>query len=363
LAPADTTSPDVPEPRANPLLVGHEEAETALLRGWQSGRLHHAWLLTGPRGIGKATLAFRFARFALGGGNDDLFSGAGAGLEIDPSAAVFRQVASGGHPDLLTIERGYDEKRDRRRSEIVVEDVRAVGEFLHLKAAAGGWRVVVVDSADEMNRNAANALLKVLEEPPRQALLLLVAHAPGRLLPTIRSRCRRLSLGPLPDATVEELLGRYQPELAAADRQLLARLAEGSVGRALAVAGSGGLELYRDMAAQLLALPRLDVGALHGFAERFGYGGADDRFRLATELLTGWLGRMIRAAATGEKAGEIVAGETACMERLARLSSLDQWLELWEKIGNLFARTESVNLDRRQVWIGAMLDIAGLAGR
>jgi DNA polymerase III subunit delta' len=363
LAPADTTSPDVPEPRANPLLVGHEEAETALLRGWQSGRLHHAWLLTGPRGIGKATLAFRFARFALGGGNDDLFSGAGAGLEIDPSAAVFRQVASGGHPDLLTIERGYDEKRDRRRSEIVVEDVRAVGEFLHLKAAAGGWRVVVVDSADEMNRNAANALLKVLEEPPRQALLLLVAHAPGRLLPTIRSRCRRLSLGPLPDATVEELLGRSQPELAAADRQLLARLAEGSVGRALAVAGSGGLELYRDMAAQLLALPRLDVGALHGFAERFGYGGADDRFRLATELLTGWLGRMIRAAATGEKAAEIVAGETACMERLARLSSLDQWLELWEKIGNLFARTESVNLDRRQVWIGAMLDIAGLAGR
>jgi DNA polymerase-3 subunit delta' len=363
LAKVDTTEPTVPDPRANAALVGHEDAETALLRGWQSGRLHHAWLLTGPRGIGKATLAFRFARFALGGGSDNLFGGAGAGLEIDPSAPVFRQVASGGHPDLLTIERGYDEKRDRRRTEIVVEDVREVGAFLHLKAAGGGWRVVVVDSADEMNRNAANALLKVLEEPPRQALLLLVAHAPGRLLPTIRSRCRRLALSPLPDATVEELLGRYQPDLAAADRQLLARLAEGSIGRALAVAESGGLELYRDMAAQLLAMPRIDVGALHGFAERFGYGSADDRFRLATELLSGWLARMIRATATGEKSHDIVAGETACMERLARRSSLDQWLELWEKIGNLFARTESVNLDRRQVWIGAMLDIAGLAGR
>ncbi|HET6223368.1 MAG TPA: DNA polymerase III subunit delta', partial [Dongiaceae bacterium] len=266
--------------------------------------------------------------------------------------------------DLLTVERKVNPKTDKLRDEIVVDDVRDVGEFLHLTPGEGGWRVVVVDSADEMNRNAANALLKVLEEPPRQALLLLVAHAPGRLLPTIRSRCRRLSLGPLPDATVAELLARYRPDLADGDRQLLARLAEGSIGRALAVAESGGLELYRDMAAQLLALPKLDVAGLHGFADRFGFGGsADDRFRLAAELLTGWLGRMIRTAATGQKSPEIVTGETACMERLARLSSLDQWLELWEKIGNLFARTESVNLDRRQVWIGAMLDIAGLAGR
>src|SRR5262249_59156701 len=129
----------------------------------------------------------------LRGGGSDLFGGR-ASIEVAADPPAFRQVAGGGHPDLLTIERGYDEKRDRQRSEIAVDDVREVGRFLHLKAAAGGWRVVVVDSADEMNRNGANALLKILEEPPAQALLLIVSHAPGRLLPTTRPRCRRPAL-------------------------------------------------------------------------------------------------------------------------------------------------------------------------
>src|SRR5215468_2288506 len=160
---AEAAETPAPAPRANPDFVGHPLAEQALLRAWRSSRMHHAWLITGPRGIGKATLAFRFARFVLGGGSNDLFGSAPTSLDIAADAPVFRQVAGGGHPDLLTIERGYDEKRDRLRSEIVVDDVREVGRFLHLKAAAGGWRVVVVDSADEMNRNGANALLKILE--------------------------------------------------------------------------------------------------------------------------------------------------------------------------------------------------------
>ena len=126
---------------------------------------------------------------------------------------------------------------------------------MHLKAAACGWRVVVIDSIDELNRNAANALLKILEEPPAQALIILVSHAPGRLLPTIRSRCRRLTLGPLDERVMEELLGRYSPGLAEADRRLLMRIAEGSIGRALEIAAAGGLDLYRDIAGQLLQLP------------------------------------------------------------------------------------------------------------
>ena len=193
--------PLAPPPRGNPDLLGHEAVEAELRRLFDSGRMPHALLLSGPRGIGKATLAFRLARFVLaqGGGGEQagpsLFgddSGGGedagsTGLATPPESGTFRRVASGGHADLLTVERSYDPSRRRLRGEIVVGDTREIGAFLRLTPADGGWRVVVVDGADEMNRNAANALLKILEEPPRRALLLLVAHSPGKLLPTIRS--------------------------------------------------------------------------------------------------------------------------------------------------------------------------------
>jgi len=350
-------------PRANPDFVGHPQAEQVLLHAWQSNRLHHAWLLTGQRGIGKATLAFRFARYVLAGSDGGLFADSSGTLEVPRTAPVFRQVAGGGHPDLLTIERGYDEKRDRYRTEILVDDVRELGAFLHLKAAAGGWRVVVIDSVDDLNRYAANALLKVLEEPPAQALIVLVCHAPGRLLPTIRSRCRRLALAPLDETPMEQLLNRYSPGLAEADRLLLIRIAEGSIGRALEIVSAGGLELYRDITGQLLQLPKLDAAALHALGDRLGHKDAADLFRLATELLTAWIGRLIRVAATGQGTVDIMEGEGRQFADLAGRRSLDQWLELWEKLTSLFARAESANLDRKQVWVGAMLDIAGLASR
>jgi len=360
---ADPPEAATPAPRANPQFVGHPAAEQALLRAWQSNRLHHAWLISGPRGVGKATLAFRFVRHVLAGDHRGLFADASGALDVPAAAPVFRQVAGGGHPDLLTIERGYDEKRDRYRTEIVVDDVRALGAFMHLKAAAGGWRVVVIDSIDELNRNAANALLKVLEEPPAQALIILVSHAPGRLLPTIRSRCRRLTLGPLDEHVMEELLSRHSPGLAETDRRLLIRIADGSIGRALEIVAGGGLDLYRDIAGQLLELPRLDAAALHTLGDRLGHKDAAELFRLATELLTGWIGRLIRVAATGQGTADVIEGEGRQFATLAARHSLDQWLELWEKMTRLFARAESANLDRKQVWIGAMLDIAGLASR
>src|SRR5436305_3181142 len=215
-----------PAPRANPDLFGHEAAETALSRLFGQHRLPHALLLTGPRGIGKATLAFRLARFVLARSTGELEPGlfgdvAGEGLAVPPDSGVFRRVASGGHADLLTVERAYDPRRRRLRGEIVVDDVRAIASFLRLTPAEGGWRVVIVDGADEMNRNAANSLLKILEEPPRRAVLLLVAHSPGRLLPTIRSRCRRFPLTPLPPTTVRRLRARYRPDLPAPQAAVL----------------------------------------------------------------------------------------------------------------------------------------------
>src|SRR5438105_1801754 len=163
----DATGASTPAPRANPDLLGHETAEEALRRLFRSGRMPHGLLLSGPRGIGKATLAFRLARFVLANGAEQASLLAapanhdGRGLAIPPESGVFRRVASGGHADLLTVERAYDARRKRMRSEIVAEDAREIASFLHLTPAEGGWRVVIVDGADEMNRSAANALLKI----------------------------------------------------------------------------------------------------------------------------------------------------------------------------------------------------------
>jgi DNA polymerase-3 subunit delta' len=221
---------------------------------------------------------------------------------------------------------------------------------------------VVVDSADELNANAANALLKLLEEPPPRALLLLVSHAPGRLLPTIRSRCRRLALTPLAEPAMASLLTRHCPGLAPTERATVLRLAEGSIGRALALAAGDGLAIYGRLSALLCALPKTDIAALHAMAERFGSAAGEMPFRTASDLLLRWLERMIRGAASGVLPPEILPGEAAAMRRLAQAARLDRWLELWEKTARLFAGADTLNLDRKQVWIGAFLEIEGLAG-
>ena len=309
---------DLLPPRENPDLRGHEEAEKILLDGFHGGRLAHAWLISGPRGIGKGTLAYRFARYVLvhGGpgsaaepetgpglfGDETPADGAGSlhgSLYVAPENPVFRRIAAGGHSDFIGVERTLNDK-GKLRSEIVVDDVRAVGRFFSMTPGEGGWRVVVIDSADEMNTSAANAVLKVLEEPPARALLLLVSHNPGRLLATIRSRCRKLALQPLaPDSVASMVQGWRRPGLNGEDALSLATLADGSPGRALALVGEGGLELYRDMMALLETLPRLDIAALHALSGRLGKSGADGAFRTASGLLRWWLARMIMAAAGG----------------------------------------------------------------
>src|SRR4051794_21170102 len=218
------------EPRENPDLFGHEEAERTFEGAIAGGRLHHAWLITGKEGIGKATLAYRLARRLLTQQGDP----------NDPGNPAFRRVAKATHADLLTVEREWDEKRKRHRTEIVVDDARDIAGFLRLTPAEGGWRVVVVDGAEHLNRNAANALLKVLEEPPARAILLLTCAAPGRLLPTIRSRCRRMPLRPLGPADMGLVLAKMLPGEDAAN---LVGIAGGSPGRAMLLAAEGGIAL------------------------------------------------------------------------------------------------------------------------
>jgi DNA polymerase-3 subunit delta' len=359
--PAEAAS-TVPAPRVNPDLLGHEAAERELRRLEEVSRLPHAILLSGPRGIGKATLAFRLARFLLA--KDGERSGsAERGLAVDPESGVFRRVAAGGHADLLTIERAYDARRRRLRSEIVVEDAREITGFFRLTAAEEGWRIVVVDGAEEMNRSAANALLKVLEEPPRRALLLLVSHSPGRLLPTIRSRCRRFPLATLGRPAVMRLLRRYRPELAEPEAEALAMLCDGSIGRALEIADAGGLALYGSIVEMLSQAPRIDLTRLHAFADQLARADAEDGYRAGAELLSQFLARMAAGAARRRIGGqEVVAGESAAMQRLAARADPARWAALREEIGQGFTAADQLNLDRKQAILGAFLAIEALAG-
>jgi len=350
-------------PRENPALVGHAAAEAALLASYRSGRLPHAWLFTGPRGVGKATLAFRFARFLfaesgrMAGG---LFAApAPTSLAVAADDPVFRRVASGGHADLMVVERAWDPRRRRLRSEIVADDTRGIAGFLRLTAAEGGWRVVIIDGADAMNHHAANAVLKILEEPPRRAVLLLTSDNPGRLLPTIRSRCRLLALKPLPEAEIVAALGRYRPDLDDAAQAVLARLADGSIGRALALASADGIALYRDLRTMLERLPALDAEALSAFADRVGRADGEAGFALVAELLPGWLARMIALAAG--QGGVALADEAAGMRRVAARRGLDQWVEVWENLNHLFAQADGLNLDRKQVVLSAFFTLEAAA--
>ena len=359
---SEADSHPVPAPRANARLLGQEAAEQTLVAAYRSGRLPHAWLLSGPRGVGKATLAFRFARFVLAGeGQGGLFGAPSPSLDLEEDHPVFKRVAAESHPDLFTLERRADEKTGKLRQDIVVKDVRALGQFLRRTPGEAEWRVAVADGVEDLNQSAANAILKLLEEPPPRALLLLVSHAPGRLLPTIRSRCCQLPLPALENELVERLLGDYAPELSPEDARALAALGDGSVGRSLDLAASGGLDLYREIVALIDGLPRLDVPKVHALGDRLSRKADGGAFRTTAELLSWWLARMIHAAASGAPAAEVLAGDAALMARLAARGDLAQWLDLWEKLSRLFARAEGANLDRKQVMITAFLELEALA--
>ena len=363
-----------PPPRANWCLVGHDTAERLLLGLAGSQRLPHAWLISGPAGIGKATLAYRFARWllaegsagdgplpdpgAMGEGGLDL----GADAAVDPAHPVYRRVASGGHAELLTIDRAFDEARGRLKSEIPVDEVRRIPAFFAATPAEGSWRIVIVDGADWMNRNAANALLKSLEEPPSRSLLLLVADRPGALPATVRSRCRRLALRPLATATVAGLLRRYLPDLAAEETARIAALTDGSIGRAIAFASSGGIALHEELHRLLLALPRPDPAALHAFAERAA--ATDTGFGETLDLLKDFIAGLVHTAAGANNGvdgdiGLAAHGAAASeMRRIAAAAPLDRWLAVWDNVCDLLAHADSARLDRKQLLLAAAFIIA-----
>ncbi len=320
--------PGAPHPRETYDFVGHEAAELSLAEALNGARMHHAWLLAGPKGLGKATLAYRFARSALGAKR------AGSRpLECDPEDAISRRVAQLAHPDLFVLRRGINE-RGKPRREITVDDARELGRFFSLAPSEGGMRVAIIDAVDDLNRNAANAILKTLEEPPPRSALLLICHAPGAALATIRSRCRRLPLRPLEDALVTQALG------ANADAALVA-LAKGRPGRAIAVAAQGldasTLRLDRAPAALTGGSASAVLDALYNASAGEPY----ERLSAALELASEWT----RVAAVSEQ------GEA--------------WAEAWSGLETLRQEAEGLDMEPRHALARAigMLDRAAAARR
>ncbi len=340
---------DFLHPRENRNLFGHEAAESQMLERIASGKLQHAWILSGPSGIGKATFAYRLARFLfVYGGNVPAET---RSLHVSPDDPVFRRVASGGHADLLTLRRPYDEKTKKFKRDLTVDEMRRIGPFFGKMAAEGGWRIAIIDTADDMNIAAANAVLKTLEEPPDRSLIILVTNAPGRLLPTIRSRCQSLALQSLGHDDVKRAINAVQSDdpLALSDDEIaaVATLSAGSVGRALELAGGEGFIHYQALCEMLFALPRLDIKKLEALAGQFaGVKGAAG-WPIFRGLFLDMLARLAKAAATGDAGQEVLSGEAVSVLDLGRRIGPVQLVELWEDARNLFERTDAVNLDRR----------------
>lgn len=351
--PADQ-APGAPHPRECPRLIGQDAAEAEFLEAFAADRLHHGWLLTGPRGVGKATLAWRIARFLLASPpveNDGLFGAPPPPetLGVDPEHPVARRILAGGEPGLASITRSVNERTNRMRDEIVVDDIRKLNRFFGLSAADGGRRVVIVDTADDMNTSAANALLKMLEEPPARTTLLLISHQPSALLPTIRSRCRTLRLSALNPDDMQAALAQTGAEMPADPDQTmrLAALASGSVGAALRLISLDGLHLYAELIAILNSLPKLDRQRALALAETAAQRGAAERFELLLTLIDIALARLARTGATGTPPAPEAAPNEA--QVLSRLSSDARKGRAWAEIaGTITSRSrhgQAVNLD------------------
>jgi len=348
---------DFAHPRETFGFVGHENAERDLIAAHASGKMHHAWLLSGAQGVGKATLAYRMARFLLA----EPQSHEDGSLAVDAGDPNARLIVAGSHPDLFVLRRPWDDKTKKLKTVITVDEVRRVQHFFARHASRGGWRVVIVDAADDMNASAANALLKMLEEPPAKAILLLVSHSPGRLLPTIRSRCRKLILNALGTDEIAQVLSANGYELKAKDAEAVAALSEGSAGEALALAAGGGLDLYKQVEGILAALPSPDVKALHKLADAVAKRGADDTWRAGTDMMIRWTGRMALASALGEPGPDIVVGEGTRMLKVGARADADRWAEATNDLAHHFARGEALNNDRKQSFMNAVFLLQGLA--
>jgi DNA polymerase III subunit delta' len=340
--------PGAPHPRLSATLVGHRSAEAELLSAYRQGRLAHAWLIGGREGIGKAALAWRFARFVLA--NPDPTAKAvreARDLHVDPGHPAARLLAQLAHPDFALIRREWQAGAKRLASEISVEAVRLGLQVFQLSAAFGGWRIAIVDSAEDLNRNSANALLKMVEEPPQRSLILIVSHRPGQVLATIRSRCRKLRLDPLTEDEIVEAVVNLESPWSEAGRDKVAaaaRRANGSVREALvrlAPESNGAGALIDSIVADL---PRPDPRAVARLADAIGGRAGDEAYRAFHRELYDWLAAYARDLASPSAGIEEIAG-------------------LWDRIRAAERETDALNLDRKLHLLALVAEIGATVPR
>lgn len=329
-----------PHPRETLSLVGQDEALARASRAIRGGRPPQAWLIAGPPGVGKATFAYRIARYLFCYGANDRGP---EDLSVPPKDPAVVLVRAGTHPGLLAVKRGLSEKTGKPMTELGVDEVRKLGPFFGMTASAGGWRVAIIDTADEMNANAANALLKILEEPPQRSMLLLVAHSPAQLVPTIRSRCQLLRLSPLSDELLARELQERAPDLAPEDRARVVALSAGSLGAALRLVEADGLKLATDAERLIDRAVSPDFAAMLALAERVA------RLDNGLESFGAYLAQGL--------ADRILA------RARQNMPDLERWVDLRSAIQESFARASALHLEPKQTILAAARATAKVARR
>lgn len=348
-----------PHPRETESLFGHTLQEAQFLQAFTTGHLHHAWMISGPKGVGKATLAWRLARFLLATPEDDggLFAPPPpTTLNIEPDHPVARRLLSLAEPRLFLLRRAPNDKATALSQVISVDEVRKMKSFFALSAADGGRRVAIIDSLDELNNAAANAVLKLLEEPPAKVTLFLIAHQPARLLPTIRSRCRELRLAPLKTADLAAALAAAGGAID--DPQALAELSSGSVGEAFRLTNLDGLKLYATLVKLCATLPRLDRPQALALADLAATRGAAETFDLVITLIDLFLARLARTGATGQTPPDAAPDEARLLVRLSPgMQAARAWADLAQSLSARARQGKAVNLDPAALLMDMLLRI------
>lgn len=331
----------VPHPKDQYEFIGHESGEAAFIEGLSSGRLHHAWLIGGPQGIGKATLAYRVARYLLARGA--AAPEAGKGLYVAPEHPVSKQVSALSHPNLVVLRRSVSSEKKTVSAVIPVDAVRRGMNLFETTAADGGYRVCIVDSAEDLNANSANALLKLVEEPPPSSVFLIVSHAPRRLLPTIRSRCRQMALSSLRQEDVRRIIGGFgEPFTSVSVETMQSALAygEGSVRKTLEMLDEGRATIVARVQGLLRELPRVDAKRVLVLGEALAQRGTEQEFELAMECVERWISQKLHETEHGG------------------IGSLAQLVEVCEKLRKTMREADIFNLDRRPLVLALFDDLA-----